>query len=294
MMKKLKLPDFFIVGAPKAGTTSLFQYLQSHPEIFMCPVKEPNYFAYEEISRNKLYYKQNSVKTLPEYERLFVNAGHQQVIGEASVSYLFYPGTAAHIKKLIPRAKIIIILRNPTDRAFSHYLMDKRLGYIRASFEDIIYKNKGIKNLLLYYQQYVDLGFYFDQVNRYIQSFPPKQVKVFIFEELSQNLTCFIKSTMQFLRVSDEYVPKVLKRFNVHAEPKNALTRFFYPVSSLRRTFNRLLPLKWQLFLKQSLFELDEKPEMKKDTRDHLNSLYRSNIEALETLIEKDLSLWYG
>jgi hypothetical protein len=292
-MKELKLPDFFIVGAPKAGTTSLFHYLQSHPKIFMCPLKEPNYFAYEEISRNKLYYKQKSVKTLPEYEELFINAGQQQVIGEASVSYLFYPGTAAHIKELIPRAKIIIILRNPADRAFSHYLMDKRLGYIRASFEDVIYKNKNLKNILLYYQQYVDLGFYFAQVNRYIQSFLPEQIKIFVFEELSQNFSHVIKSTLQFLGVSDEYVPEVYKRINVHAESKNALIRFLYPVSLLRKTFNRLLPLKWQMSLKQSLFELDEKPEIRKETRDHLNSLYRNSIEALETLIEKDLSIWY-
>lgn len=292
-MKNLKLPDFFIVGAPKAGTTSLFHHLRSHPEIFMCPLKEPNYFAYEEINRNKLYYKQKSVKTLPEYGKLFANAGQQQVIGEASVSYLYYPGTAAHIKNLIPRAKIIIILRNPTDRAFSHYLMDKRLGYIRASFEDVIYKNESLKNIFLYYQQYVDLGFYFDQVNRYLQSFSSKQVKVFLFEELSQDISCIIKSTLQFLRVSDQYVPEVHKRFNIHAEPKNAWVRFLYPVSLLRRTFNRLLPPKWHLALKQSLFESDDKPEMKKETRDHLNSLYRSNIEALETLIEKDLSSWY-
>ena len=98
---------------------------------------------------------------------------------------------------------------------------------------------------------------------------------------------------MQFLRVSEDYVPEVLKKFNVHAEPKSALIRFLYPVSLLRRSVNRLLPPKWQFFMKQSLFELDVKPEMKKETRDHLNSLYRSNIEALEKLIGKDLSIWY-
>lgn len=294
MTKQLQLPDFFIVGAPKAGTTSLYHYLQSIPEIFMCPIKEPNYFANEEISRNKLYYKQKLIKSLPEYKKLFFNANQNQAIGEASVSYLFYPGTAANIKKLIPRAKIIIILRNPADRAFSHYLMDKRLGYIRASFEDVIYRNKNLKNISLYYQQYVDLGFYFEQVNRYLQNFSSKQIRVFLFEEISQNFSQYIKSTLQFLEISNEYIPELHKRFNVHIEPKNTPIQFLYSVSLVRRTFNRLLTPKWQMSFKKAMFQTDDKPEMKKETREHLNLLYRSNIETLETLIDKDLSIWYG
>src|SRR6185436_11499315 len=101
-----KLPNFFIVGAPKAGTTSLYYYLKRHPEVFMSHIKEPNYFAYDETVKQHLYHKEKGVGTFEEYKKLFATAnGQYKAIGEASVSYLFYPSVAERIKKMVPQAR---------------------------------------------------------------------------------------------------------------------------------------------------------------------------------------------
>src|SRR5689334_14600377 len=109
MRMELKLPNFFIVGAPKAGTTSLYHYLKQHPEVYMSPVKEPNYFSYEETVKQNLYHKEKGVGTFEEYSKLFASAnGRHKAIGEASVSYLFYASVPEKIKKAVPHAKIVI------------------------------------------------------------------------------------------------------------------------------------------------------------------------------------------
>ena len=84
-------PNLFIVGAAKAGTTSLYHYLNEHPEIFMSVIKETNYFAYEEIKAQNLFYNEEHIITMEQYEHLFADAKDAKVAGEASVSYLFYP-----------------------------------------------------------------------------------------------------------------------------------------------------------------------------------------------------------
>src|SRR6188508_1581564 len=147
-----KLPNFFIVGAPKAGTTSLYYYLKRHPEVFMSPIKEPNFFAYEETIKQNLYHKEKGVGTLEEYKDLFAEAnGRHKAIGEASVSYLFYPPVPERIKQMVPDAKIIISLRNPVDRALSHYYMEYKLGYVNVPLEDILLKKTRHRNAHLWY-----------------------------------------------------------------------------------------------------------------------------------------------
>ncbi len=286
------LPNFFIVGAPKAGTTSLYNYLRSHHDIFMSPVKEPNFFTHQEIEQNKLYYEHKNIKTLREYERLFSRNKDQKICGEASVSYLYYPDTASKIMKLIPQAKILIILRNPVDRAFSHYLMDKRLGYIRTSFENVVYRQYDHKLTSLYYQQYIELGFYFDQVKRYLTTFPAKQVKICLSEDLL-NLNPAMVSILDFLEVDNQDLPRTEKKYNLAGMPNGVWIELLYRITLLRKCCNLILPKKWIQFLKKTLFNPKIKPEIEKSTRWYLYNLYRNDTIALEKLIGRDLSLWH-
>ena len=147
------LPNFIIVGAPKAGTTSLYHYLSEHPQVFMSDPKEVNFFSKEEIEAQGLYYQDFKAKDLNSYEKLFNEGIGKKAVGEGSVSYLFYPDTPAKIKASIPEVKIIILLRNPVERGYSHYLMDYRMGLTDLSYEEIVYKTSSHKNLNLYYQQ---------------------------------------------------------------------------------------------------------------------------------------------
>ena len=145
----------FIVGAAKCATTSLYRYLANHPDVFMSTPKELNYFSATELKNQELYYNEKVISNLGDYEEIFHNADAdgKKILGEASVSYLFYPSVPKKIFEYNKNAKIIIILRNPIERAFSHYLMDERLGYVNIGFEEI-FKSKDQNPL--YFQQYFE------------------------------------------------------------------------------------------------------------------------------------------
>ena len=120
-------PNFFMVGAPKTGTSSFFNYLSEHPDIFLPAVKELHYFSYPEVSDT--YYDIPFVTSESEYLRLFDGRRNEKMAGDLSPSYLFQSRAAERILRFQPDARIIISLRNPIKRAISHYLMDVRLGY---------------------------------------------------------------------------------------------------------------------------------------------------------------------
>src|SRR5688572_27472269 len=125
----MRLPDFLVVGAAKAGTISLYHYLAQHPDVFMSPVNECNFFALETANWDReylgpvdrFYIDQHCVRNLDAYHRLFEAARAGSVIGECSPLYLFSDVAPARIHAHIPNAKIIVILRQPIDRAFSNY-----------------------------------------------------------------------------------------------------------------------------------------------------------------------------
>ena len=285
-------PNFFIVGTPKAGTTSLFRYLDEHPEVFMCPIKEPNYFAYDLLVEQGIYYSEKGVGHKKDYERLFQDVVSEKAVGEASVSYLFYEKVPARIKAAAPDAKIIVILRNPVERAFSHYLMDLQLGYVTLSFEDIVCRRIGHPKLSLYYQQFVELGFYFEQVKRYLDIFGEEQVRVFINEDLKEDTSQVLLSVYDLLDITPHFMPAVKKQYNVYQKSRNKLVKHLYRVKSVRNLARRLLPDSMVDSVRDSLFFGQEKPELSASIREHLNKLYRNNVLQTGDLIGKDLSRW--
>jgi hypothetical protein len=288
------LPNFLIVGAPKAGTTSLYYYLKGHPEVFMCSPKEPNFFSCVEIKKQKLYYEEVGIETIENYRRLFKGVRHEKAIGEASVSYLFYPDTPLKIKQLIPDAKIIILLRNPIQRAFSHYLMDRRLGYVSLAFDDIIYKRKEHPLLHLYYQQYIELGLYYEQVKRYMDMFGQSQVKIYLTANLKSDLEGVIRNLCDFLGIDRSFPFDLSEHYNVFEEPRSKLTSLLYTSSRLRWIFSLLMPEQAGRLLKSKLFFHGDKPELDKETKNQLAMIFRNDIEKLEGLLNQDLSNWYA
>jgi hypothetical protein len=288
------LPNFYIVGAPKSGTTSLFHYLDEHPDVFMCTVKEPNFFSYDEIVQQSLYYSEKGVRNLEAYEALFENVASETAIGEASTSYLFYEKTPAKIKAMVPDAKIIIILRNPVDRGFSHYLMDSRIGYVNISFEDIVQKKTEHPLLDLYYQQFVELGLYYRQVKRFIDVFGESQVKIFLNEDLKEDITKVILSVYSFLDIDNCCMPNITKQYNIYQKPRNTLIQQLYSTKSIRRLARTIIPGRFVDTVKNSLLIKGEKPELTHKTREFLFSLYRDDIQRTADLIGRDLSPWFS
>lgn len=131
-----RFPHFIIIGAGKCGTTSLHDYLNQHPEIYLCPKKETFFFINAQARTN--HQKWGSVTTLEEYLSLFADAPQGAILGEISTNYYAYPESAALIHQAIPNTKIIAILRNPSHRAFSSYQMFVKEGHEQRSFSEIV------------------------------------------------------------------------------------------------------------------------------------------------------------
>ncbi len=287
-------PNFFIAGTPKSGTTSLFHYLDEHPEVFMCPIKEPNFFSCDQIVMQQLYYKKKDITRKDDYEKLFQNVRTEIAIGEASVSYLFYDKVPARIKTTVPDAKIIIILRDPADRAFSHYLMDSRLGYVDLTFEDIVYQRTDHRLGALYYHQFVELGLYYEQVKRYLDIFGTDQVKIFINEDLREDMTKVILDVYDFLQIDPTLMPDLDKQYNVYQKPRNSVVKALYSAQTIRRMARAIIPNGLVDRVKDTLLVRAEKPQIASGAKKYLNDLFKENMSQTGELIGRDLSHWCG
>ncbi|MDC0664160.1 sulfotransferase family protein [Marinobacter sp. SS21] len=288
-MKSFSKVNFFIVGAPKCATTSLHRYLDKHPDIFMSFPKETNFFSSEEILSQNLFYDEKIIKTKSEYEKVFAGAYSSQLLGEASVSYLFYSETARRIKAHNPDAKIIIMIRDPAERAFSHFLMDQRLGYCNYSLESILENRDGLG---LYYQQYVLVGLYHDQIKRYIDLFGSENVFVALDEDLAVDGEKLLSSLCDFLGL--EFLPELhsYKQHNSYKEPSSFIVAQLYKIGVLRRAFQKLMPKSVSDLIKKRIFSNADKPEMSDFLQDELYSIFNDDILKTGELIGRDLSHW--
>ena len=283
--------DFFIVGAPKAGTTSLYHYLNEHPQVEMSSQKEPDYFSDKAIHEQGMYYGKNRVKTLGKYESLFEQK-ESVVYGEASVSYLFYDNVAEDIKKYNPNAKIIIMLRNPIQRAFSHYLMDYKLGLISDSFENIIAKKSKHKSAHLFYQQYIEVSKYAMQIQRYQDFFEKENILFIDYEDFKKNVSETVGQVYNFLNISAVSAANINTKYNVSTMPKNKVIRFIYSFIFLRKTLTLLFPIYLVKIIRNFLFIAEKKPELLKETSRQLKIIFNNDIEKLKDVLGKDYSKW--
>ena len=286
------LPDFIIVGAPKAGTTSLFHYIKEHADIFMCEPKEVNYFSGEDINEQNLFYSDFKVNKLVDYKKLFSFARLDQIKGEASVSYLFYPEVAQRIFETIPACKIIAVLRNPIERGYSHYLMDYKLGLVDLPYEDIVFKRGDHKDLALYYQQYVELGFYAIQLERYFAVFPKEQIKIYTQDELKMDTAAVVKNLFEFLNVKYTDIVKSELQHNQFSLPKNKLIHKLYSSVWLRKSLSAILPYSFREKVKSVLFKKGKKPELTQKTIEKLLEIYSPDILKLNEMIDQDVLTW--
>lgn len=284
--------DFFIVGAPKSGTTSLYHYLDEHPQVEMSTQKEPDYFSDAAIQKQGLYYGNNRIDTVEKYYSLFNVKGKNVIFGEASVSYLFYKNVASDIKKYNVNAKIIIMLRNPIDRAFSHYLMDYRLGLVSDSFEEIIYKTSVNKKAHLYYQQYIQISEYAKQIARYYKEFDADKIMLIDYEDFKKDVGKIVKSVYNFLGINEEYRAEINKKHNTFTMPKNKLIRFIYSFVFIRNILTFLFPESLVKSIRSVLFKQNKKPKLSDDTREYLKHFFKDDIMEVSQLLHKDFSKW--
>lgn len=176
-----RLPDFVIMGAAKAGTTTLHRYLLRHPGVFMCEPKEPEFFSRDD------YYGRG----LAWYRSLFSGARSDQVCGEASTTYTRWPHTADAAPRLaeaVPAVRLVYILRHPVDRAYSHYAHHMRTG-VTMTFEEALEKSS----------IYVDCGLYLMQMQRHLERIPRERLLCLFTEDLQKSPDATLRQLQEFI-----------------------------------------------------------------------------------------------
>lgn len=272
-------PNFFIVGAPRCGTTSLYEYLKAIPGIFMSPVKEPGYFIPNDPRRY----------TEEKYLRLFENVKDEKLIGEASAGYLASKETPSIIKKQIPDAKIIITLRDPCERAFSHYLNRLRTGDEIISFDEAVDNLiKGKENPTI--SRVVHVGFYYENVERYLRIFGKDKVKILIFEETMKDTRKTIENLLSFLG-HDSIVPdEVSKQHNAYAEPLGNIGKFLVKNRIIGKVGKTVIPKeKREVFLRILINKNTAKPRLTDTSRQELIKIFHNDVRNLEGLLEREI-----
>ncbi|MDO8435046.1 MAG: sulfotransferase [Candidatus Binatus sp.] len=298
------LPNFFVVGAPRSGTTLLYRALCNHPEVFMCPIKEPSYFS-KDIDFEQLYpgLRLPDVKAFiasgmksqlhlahakewNDYVRLFSRASKARAIGECSTTYLASQCAAREIKSSIPDARIIILLRNPVERAFSDYLMHLNQGLMRRPFiEEALngYADCAEWNLLGKSQ-------YYQQVKRYFRVFDPARVKVILHEDL-QKMDRAIDGVAGLLGLSAGMVPLSAAKVNGSMTLRMPKVNRFVQRSGAKRLLTAVLPKRAMISLKRLYYSSDP-VRLDPADRAKLLELLKPDIVKLEDLIQRDLSAW--
>ena len=283
--------DFFIVGAAKSGTTSLYSYLNKHPEIEMSTIKEPDYFSNEFIEKQSLYYKKESIKSLNKYHSLYSDTKNL-IRGEASVSYLFYEKVPKKIFKYNSRSKVIIMLRNPSDRAYSHYLMDKRLGFVRESFENIVHKKSTHKNSALFYQQYIELGQYSFQIKNYFDVFSKKNILIVDYDDFIYNSSEVLNKVCVFLNVENRSFSNTNKVYNKYTNPSNKLVKILYTFRFLREFIGNFFSESLKIKIQALFFTDEKKPTLNSEIQIFLKEYYKVELERLSKLLNQNYSKW--
>lgn len=312
MSEDVNLPDFIIVGAAKSGTTALYHYLKQHEKIFFSSVKEPWFFSF--MGEKKRFKKptKKGFTEMPEnnglvfdkrdYFALFQKASADQILGEASTSYLYTAeDTIRNIKEIYgdkySDVKIIIVLRDPVERAWSHYKMHVRDGSAALNFNESMNRD-WIKSLLekgcnIGYD-YIGFSQYYSQVKMFMENFP--KTKIILHEELDVSTENTVREIFSFLEVSVQKID-VSSRLNVSGKPKNWLSKivsnFIYKPNMIKKILKVVLPLearhRFRVWLGQFLFKENS---LKYSDRINTLPLFREDVECLEKLIGKDLRSW--
>ena len=296
-----KRPNFFVIGASKCGTTAMCDYLRTHPNVFISNPKEPGYFAPDVAL---LQYQ-----SMDEYLDLFASAQPQHtVITDASTCYIRSHEALGRIAKFQPDARILVMLRKPTDLVYSFHAEQLRGGWENVwDFEKAWELGPeraegravpvGVIALDVAYQWVGSLG---SQVERVLQTFPRENVHFIVFDDFAKNPRSEYLKLLQFLGLPDDgrvEFPKINEGVQFKSRVIARIPRYLR--ASTRRylpSVKRLLGIRRRLFIIEKLDRLitepRPRPPLRPEFRQHLDDVFRDEVVLLEKLIGKDLSSW--
>lgn len=275
------LPNFLIIGAARSGTTSLYHNLCEHPDIFMSSRKEPHFFS------------SNWDQGMDWYTGHFDRWSGESAVGEASVSYTYpqFPDTVKRIAETLPDARLIYMVRNPVNRAFSHYQYYRHYSNMESRpFEEAIDHNP----------IYLGASEYFSWIQRYLEYFPAPQLKVLVFEEFTQRPLEVLGETFTFLGVDASFVPSSARlATNKAFRPWSPFLYQLYKkvsLSKFRQAVEPLLPERarprLRNYVRAVLGARQAAPAMADETRQRLADLLAPGILRLESHLGREIPQW--
>jgi hypothetical protein len=295
----MTLPNALIIGAPRCGTTSVHAHLALHPDVFASATKEPQFFSSEAHELrlegpNDRQALAHLVTRLDQYERLFEGASGRRVVVEASTTYIYFQGTARAIRRRIPDCRIVAILRDPVARAYSDFLRQRRNGEEPlADFGEALRREPDrIAAGWAYRWHYRSRSLYHDRLREYFEEFPKEAVKVFLFEDLSDPAR-FIAELSAFLEIEP--------RFDIGLEQRNrggelrsrAVYRTAYGLNPVGRALRRLAPESALRRGRRLVSTANLRvPELDPELAASLRASFRTDVERLQELIDRDLRHW--
>lgn len=308
----LQTPNFFIVGAPKCGTTSLYYYLRQHPDIFMPHddarfwiTKEPHYYASDLAMARKVRFGQQD-----QYLNLFQQASGQKRIGEASALYLYSPAAASQIKQLNGDIKIVIMLRPPIEMMQSWHRDCLRWGHedigdFKRAVEAEPERKQGkrIPTYSAYPSRliYTEMGHYLQHVQRYLDLFGRDNVQIILLEDLHKDPDKVYRAQLEFLGVNSAFTVDEYKAYNktddlntTHVSEQKLKLFLIHNARFIYTIFEKLTPTQQDFIRSMPKFIAPRKEAKATDSAFMLDlrASYASEIQQLGRLINRDLTHW--
>ena len=292
--------DFFVIGVARGGTTSLYNYLQQHPMIFLPKVKECNYFSNVESMDKEAYthpepdreYHMKIIRDEKVYKSLFKPADTGQLMGEVSPSYMWDRDTARRIYDYNPNAKILVSLRNPANRAHSHYLMHYQTSHDKSTtFEEAL--DAPEKKIWGGGNMYEEMGLYYEQLKPYYDLFGMENIKVLISEDWTLRNGDALMEVFDFLGLEEVAFDDDTSH-NASKKIKNKGLLDLLRSEKIKRPIKWLLPESTKDRLKDRLFYKEgEKEDIAPETYNRLMDYYREDIDKTAQLIGVDLNEYW-
>ncbi len=291
-MSNDRWPSLFIPGVAKAGTTSMAFYLDQHPGVSLCKPKEPHYFSnLSPDSRFSAFIP--SVSSEQEYLSLFESSPEGSILCDASTSYFWDLEAPQRISRTCPRSRFVILLRDPVERAFSHYLNNVREGIEQRDFEACIeYEHERVAQPESWTADtlYLDCSYYAERLRRFFDIFGREAVLVLVFEEFVASPKESLSKVISHIDVDRRWIDLIsLTPQNPYARPRGPLASRLLGSGAARRFGRRFFSARARQTLRQLLQKSSARPEMSEASRRFLSTLYRDDVGQCEELLHRKL-----
>jgi hypothetical protein len=294
----VRLPNFLVIGAPKCGTTSLHHYLSQHPEVYVPKRKELHYFSYPYMQRfaagpGDAHILAPLCSTRQAYEQHYARVGTQPAVGDVSPSYLYYAEVSERIKAELGRPKIVVVLRDPINKAFSQYMHLVRDNRETLTFSAaLMAEEQRIRDGWAALWRYAESSLYADRLKRYLTIFGADQVKILLFEDLTRAPHLVMSDLFTFLGIDTDFCPNTSTVYNKSGQPRSKrLANFLAKPNVVTTIAKTIVPESVRTPLRLALLTLNTgaKGQIDDTSRAYLREFFAADVREVEKLLGKKL-----